>query len=1753
MRSTSASLELMHWDIDRKAAITHITSVRNTRWETNRCTLGFHARGLVNSHGADETMLTCTESGRASARLKALEAAEEGGGIDVAGRGEEGAGGRMEGVDDVGGALGSGDEPLYLAAGFQWGEIRFVRYPCAHVSAGSRSFSGHSSGVSALAVSSDGSRLISSGGPDLTVLIWRMRNTSFPADVETIIRRPESALALSRSRPLPLLQDAPLQGRLPRVCVMLEERLAYLEEHPEVARDDPVPPNEIEVRRVMGYRGHDSRANITSGRCGDIIYATGATCVTLDPVSGTQGTYLGHAGDVFCMAVHPDGVHIATGEVGPEAPTVCVWECESHRTVACIDGAYTAGGAGDVPQHGFRDGVVSLCFSPRGGNLLCAVGADAHNTIFIIDWRSKEVIQAVRGGPQKVMSCAWSKDDLLVTCGVDHVRFWPLKDAGHKLPSKPTRAIYGKLGRSTTMLCAAHVGIKHVGESEPRIVTLTAGVDGSIFAFGSLYASAVGGTSSSSANGGKAWRPELLVATAIAHHGPIFDMRVHLLSEAQKVSNRMDLEASADAAWVVTGGADGYVRVWEVAASLGRLDKSATVIEFVPVRSMEVEPMQQQVMMTARERQEGDEGEGEEREEGGGDFEDKEDDDDYDGESGRGPASSKGSKKQPQQQILSLRASVKALFPTQDAIAVGTSDNRLVMMGWGGQGEEESSSGHLRQDTLCQAHSKGRILGLAMHPHLQVCATVGQDMTLRVWQLDSSKQVASLVFKIEPRCIDIAPDGATIAVGMSDGSTNILEMKMSFGDEGNSSGSSSSRKMLALTSVVSSKSASPSSLDPVVSLMSASRIRGEDHTPISCVSFSPPQGGNPLKFFLVTGTGERKAKPGSGGTDMGGDIHLYDASARFLMLETAQQDSNDGHKGDIASFDWSVQPEGYLQSTCTKGKTLFWGPLPSIKRELSLDVLCEMAWMTWRARVGDQVKGLNGLEGSGADVVSVDRTKESNKPVIVVSLRSGRLALAPWPIMDGAESLAKVYPHASMLRKPAIHSRNACSVRFSPGDRYLVSAGGSDLCISVWRHIPFAPVHDPLLDTLIARASLRSRIAMGANDEDEDEDGGYDGVDGAHDGYGKKALSLEELEDRHERLLAKKRLVERRERYIKGVAALPPPFEWKQAAPKHGTEQLTPPERVCELEHAYGYRGHDCSRNVRFVQSLEDRRDPMIARWGGEVAYHVGRVGVVHDTAEATEKEEAGKQRYFEGHTKEISCMDVSGDGYKAATGEAGGSSVLVWRFRDLAALGSLRLPSKHSSSGAACGASVVCFSAKDPVGPLLLVVGDDEDHTVSVFEWEKHQPGQPKFKGPGTAIATRSGDKRAIIAAACSKNDVWVTVGVGHIKFWRLVTKVLPPAKGSNKERTQHALEFAKGSWGLLEGQPTTLVSVVCLGDDITVAGDQNGSVFMFSGTLLVNVIRDPTGSSPGVDGAPLAPMFDISVSYVTGATGEQTPLITTGGKDCKARFWSLISPAIEAGREDQGGGDGGWAYDLELIAEVDVHKLASKAANKAGLKTSFSALVPTPSVSMRSVHSVEFVSAKGDKERHLVCGTSSNEVILVKLLLSGGKLEASEVPSSTRVLCQSHFTGRVADVAPHPSQHVFATCGDDKTVRCWSAKDRNMLAIGKVPKAALCLAWSPRESIDHQIAVGLDDGQVAILVFKLGKHEMAATYLPVIPERPACSSVCLSFTHDAKYLAIGSSLGHVDIYDVPQAYNRIGMCRASQADPVALRSISW
>ncbi len=61
--------------------------------------------------------------------------------------------------------------------------------------------------------------------------------------------------------------------------------------------------------------------------------------------------------------------------------------------------------------------------------------------------------------------------------------------------------------------------------------------------------------------------------------------------------------------------------------------------------------------------------------------------------------------------------------------------------------------------------------GLAQHPSELVCATVGDDCSLRVWDLASYKMTKVRKLPKAGRCLGYSPDGRAIAVGMKDGKT----------------------------------------------------------------------------------------------------------------------------------------------------------------------------------------------------------------------------------------------------------------------------------------------------------------------------------------------------------------------------------------------------------------------------------------------------------------------------------------------------------------------------------------------------------------------------------------------------------------------------------------------------------------------------------------------------------------------------------------------------------------------------------------------------------------------------------------------------------------------------------------------------------------------------------------------------------------------------------------------------------------------
>lgn len=102
--------------------------------------------------------------------------------------------------------------------------------------------------------------------------------------------------------------------------------------------------------------------------------------------------------------------------------------------------------------------------------------------------------------------------------------------------------------------------------------------------------------------------------------------------------------------------------------------------------------------------------------------------------------------------------------------------------------------------------------------------------------------------------------------------------------------------------------------------------------------------------------------------------------------------------------------------------------------------------------------------------------------------------------------------------------------------------------------------------------------------------------------------------------------------------------------------------------------------------------------------------------------------------------------------------------------------------------------------------------------------------------------------------------------------------------------------------------------------------------------------------------------------------------------------------------------------------------------------------------------------KDGKLLLGTKAAEIYFVNMLSNETK----------RVVCGHHQErSEVWGLATHPFKPLFATVGDDCTVRIWDCKTRDMKHICEINNKGRAATFNP----DGQLAIGLYDGKVLVL----------------------------------------------------------------------------
>ncbi|XP_072786500.1 echinoderm microtubule-associated protein-like 1 isoform X6 [Taeniopygia guttata] len=213
---------------------------------------------------------------------------------------------------------------------------------------------------------------------------------------------------------------------------------------PMFSADDVI---QLDQHSSYGYRGRDCRSNLYLLPTGETVYFIASVVVLFNVEEQLQRHYTGHNDDVKCLAVHPDRITIATGQVAGTSkdgkqlpPHVRVWDSVTLNTLHVIGMGF------------FDRAVTCIAFSKsNGGSSLCSVDDSNDHVLSVWDWQKEEKLADVKCSNEAVFAADFHPTDtnIIVTCGKSHLYFWTLE--GNSLIKK--QGLFEKQEKPKFVLC----------------------------------------------------------------------------------------------------------------------------------------------------------------------------------------------------------------------------------------------------------------------------------------------------------------------------------------------------------------------------------------------------------------------------------------------------------------------------------------------------------------------------------------------------------------------------------------------------------------------------------------------------------------------------------------------------------------------------------------------------------------------------------------------------------------------------------------------------------------------------------------------------------------------------------------------------------------------------------------------------------------------------------------------------------------------------------------------------------------------------------------------------------------------------------------------------------------------------------------------------------------------------------------------------------------------------------------------------
>lgn len=201
----------------------------------------------------------------------------------------------------------------------------------------------------------------------------------------------------------------------------IKEPSGYIK--PALNQEKP-PLISLELTHVYGYRSKDCRNNLKYLKSGHIAYFAAALGIVLDPAANKQRFFQMHNDDITAMAIHPDGILVATGEAGPKA-WIFVWDSNTMQKVCEFKGCLSKG-------------ISALAFNSNGEKLVGACLNDSNSiAIFDVKVPNGALLAVSASGKEIISDICFRNENEFAEVGPNHLRFWGF--ANKSLSSKSSQ------------------------------------------------------------------------------------------------------------------------------------------------------------------------------------------------------------------------------------------------------------------------------------------------------------------------------------------------------------------------------------------------------------------------------------------------------------------------------------------------------------------------------------------------------------------------------------------------------------------------------------------------------------------------------------------------------------------------------------------------------------------------------------------------------------------------------------------------------------------------------------------------------------------------------------------------------------------------------------------------------------------------------------------------------------------------------------------------------------------------------------------------------------------------------------------------------------------------------------------------------------------------------------------------------------------------------------------------------------------